>query len=74
MSWMSGCLRLRTLADVALNFRKWRNVLVLADEPSGNFPPNRDVERSIAVQSEPMRRPARARHVQTFAVLLQSGR
>lgn len=27
------CLRLRTLADVALNFRKLRYLLILADEP-----------------------------------------
>jgi hypothetical protein len=24
----------------SVNVGKWRNVLVLADEPSGNFPPN----------------------------------
>lgn len=37
------CVRNRTFLTASAKVTKWRNVLVLADEPSGNFPPNRDV-------------------------------
>jgi hypothetical protein len=39
-----------------------------------SFQPDCDVERSLAVQSEPMRRPAWSRHYLTFTALLQSCR